>query len=214
MNTFRIITLVAICISLIMLVACEPTIKQKNTEDLKIGKIDPKRVEGGKYPASEFDPERPLNEVDTPYIVPDGPKVGEMQPLNPKFDLKVLKAFDPNSGTQDPLYYNEYDELDGTTATTHRTFPEPSVGENGQMVMTTGNTWMALSDDGGQSFNTINPTTIFPEDWGGLCCDQVVQYIPRYDLFVWLLQYSEDINGENAIRIAAQTSDLVKSSNY
>ena len=72
---------------------------------------------------------------------------------------------------------------------------------------------MALSDDGGQSFNTINPTTIFPEDWGGLCCDQVVQYIPRYDLFVWLLQYSKDINGENAIRIAAQTSDLVKSSN-
>lgn len=63
------------------------------------------------------------------------------------------------------------------------------MAENGQTVMTTGNFWMALSEDGGQNFASVNPTTIFPEDYGGFCCDQVLQYVPRYDLFVWLLQY-------------------------
>ena len=44
------------------------------------------------------------------------------------------------------------------------------------------------STNEGSSFTQLNPTTIFPADAIGFCCDQVVQYIPSIDRFVWLLQ--------------------------
>jgi len=78
--------------------------------------------------------------------------------------------------------------------------------------MMTGNTWMALSEDGGGSFSNINPTTIFPQVDGGFCCDQVIVYVPRIDMFLWLLQYWSDTGGNNRIRLAAQTTPEVRSS--
>ena len=42
--------------------------------------------------------------------------------------------------------------------------------------------------DGGGSFTQLDPTTIFPADAVGFCCDQIVQYVPSIDRFVWLLQ--------------------------
>ena len=74
---------------------------------------------------------------------------------------------------------------------------------------------MALSTNGGVNFNSINPSTIFPQDDGGFCCDQVVHYIPKYDIFVWLLQYRRHPVDtlKNRIRIAAQKTSEVISSN-
>jgi len=37
--------------------------------------------------------------------------------------------------------------------------------------------------------------------------------VPKYDLFVWLLQYGKDAAGVNAIRIAVQTTQNVRNSN-
>ena len=66
----------------------------------------------------------------------------------------------------------------------------------GTVVFTTGNTFAAYSIDGGQTFTSLNPTTIFPNRDsagnlidGGLCCDQVVQYVPSINRFVWLMQF-------------------------
>jgi hypothetical protein len=36
----------------------------------------------------------------------------------------------------------------------------------------------------------LDPTTIFPADAVGFCCDQIVQYVPSIDRFIWLLQGS------------------------
>ena len=94
---------------------------------------------------------------------------------------------------------------------------EVSVAENGQTIMMTGNTWMAFSENAGGTFTYINPTTLFPQDDGGLCCDQVVLYVPKHDLFVWLMQYrsttGSDGTNDNRIRIAVQSSEGVRSSN-
>jgi hypothetical protein len=49
----------------------------------------------------------------------------------------------------------------------------------------------------------LDPTTIFPNDAVGFCCDQVVQYVPSIDRFIWLLQ-------GNGYRLAsARPADII-----
>ncbi len=181
--------------------------------ELKTGNVGPKRAEGGKYPAAKPDLRRLFNE-EPPHFVTKGPDRGNITPNSKQYLARALKPKDPagSGDSQAPLFFREYHENGDATPSAHVFNPEPSVAENGQTVMTTGNFWMSLSEDGGATFTTVNPTTIFPEDYGGFCCDQVLTYVPRYDLFVWLLQYSSS-GGRNAIRIAVQTTDAVRNSN-
>lgn len=92
------------------------------------------------------------------------------------------------------------------------------------------NTGIGYSTDDGQSFTVVdlfrvtdplNPkrTTFFPQDDGGLCCDQSVTYLPKQDLFVWLsLTWPAPITlggkvttGPNRIRIAwAKPADVAR----
>lgn len=190
-----------------------PTQGGENSIELTSAPIEPKRVEGAPFPAASFDLEEPLNEEDERFVVPDGPERGNKEPANAESTLKEITRADiGNEDSQEPLIFRAYDELGDATPSAHIDVPEPSVAENGQTIMTTGNFWMSLSTDGGSSFTTVNPTTIFPQDYGGFCCDQVVTYVPEFDLFVWLLQYTSS-GSANAIRIAVQTTDQVRASN-
>lgn len=87
---------------------------------------------------------------------------------------------------------------------------EPSVAINGSVVFYTGNWYAAVSLDGGATFRYVDPFTAFPNPIGmSFCCDQVVHYIKKIDMFVWLLQYSQDQTGANILRLAfARTPDL------
>jgi hypothetical protein len=69
--------------------------------------------------------------------------------------------------------------------------PDPStaVASIKGVVLGTANTYLLFSKDDGQTFAEVDPTTIFPQSDGGLCCDQVVIYDRDVDLFFWLLQY-------------------------
>lgn len=213
MKTLKFAAILALIIGIALLVTGCPSQPGKETTELKREKIEPKKAEGGNFPAVKPDLMRPLN-VDTPYVVPKGPERGRLQPNSPENKIKERNPADTtgNGNSQAPLFFREYDEIDDATPSAHLLNPEPSVAENGQTVMTTGNYWMSLSEDGGQNFTSVNPTTIFPEDYGGFCCDQVVQYVPKYDLFVWLLQYGSSAS-VNAIRIAVQTTNGVRNSN-
>ena len=83
---------------------------------------------------------------------------------------------------------------------------EPSGSINaGGIVFTSANWLAAYSINSGTSFNQLNPTTIFPNDAVGYCCDQVVQYAPTIDRFIWLLQ-------GNGVRLAVATPAQVKNS--
>jgi hypothetical protein len=188
--------------------------RERSSHDLGSTEIEPQRVEGGGYPAADFDLEARLNqaEEDKPFYVPRGPERGEIVPTNPELPVKEMEPDGENGDAQAPLRFEEYDETDDASRTAHASVPEPSVAENGETVMTTGNFWVALSLDAGKTFTTMNPTTIFPQDYGGFCCDQVLQYVPEFDLFVWLLQYRQDGDGVNAIRIAVQDTQGVRNS--
>ena len=65
---------------------------------------------------------------------------------------------------------------------------EPSGANSGTVIFVTANWMAAYSTDNGATFNQLDPTTIFPNDAIGFCCDQQVQYVPSIDRFVWLLQ--------------------------
>ena len=84
--------------------------------------------------------------------------------------------------------------------------PDPNAAAaapNG-VVLSTYNTGLSFSTDGGATFTDVgltspvpgNPTrtSFFPQSDGGLCCDQVVVYLQKQNLFVWLLQYQPVLN--------------------
>jgi hypothetical protein len=78
---------------------------------------------------------------------------------------------------------------------------EPSVAENAGRILETWNWDAALSSDGGRRFTFSDPDTDFPKAHKGFCCDQIAYYVPGADLWIWLLQYSEDKQG-NILRLA------------
>ncbi len=89
--------------------------------------------------------------------------------------------------------------------------PDPSTAEANAagVVLTTANTYLLYSKNNGASFTQINPTTIFPNADGGLCCDQVIVYDKAHDLFFWLMQYYKDGSGNNRLRLAfAHPADI------
>lgn len=88
----------------------------------------------------------------------------------------------------------------GTTA-------EPSGAVGGGVVFVTTNWTAAYSQDGGLTFTQLDPTTIFPNDAVGFCCDQIVQYVPGIDRFIWLLQ------GGNGYRLAVASPQQIIDSN-
>jgi hypothetical protein len=85
---------------------------------------------------------------------------------------------------------------------------EPSAALNGNVVFFTGNWYAAMSPDGGKSFQYLDPANAFaasdPPN-SHFCCDQVVNYIPSIDTFVWLLQYGPE-TGDNLQRLAFGSS--------
>jgi hypothetical protein len=65
---------------------------------------------------------------------------------------------------------------------------EPSGAVTGGGVVFATANWSAAYSTDGINFKVLDPTKIFPDDAIGFCCDQIVQYVPSIDRFVWLLQ--------------------------
>ena len=90
-----------------------------------------------------------------------------------------------------------------------------ATGPNGNVVMYTTNNADGISTDGGYTFTYLDPATAFgaaSSPAGGLCCDQVVTYVPQVKRFVWILQYwvpgepgNATARGVNLIRVATAT---------
>jgi hypothetical protein len=84
-----------------------------------------------------------------------------------------------------------------------------SRAQNDSVVLATGSGYIAYSTDSGNTFATLNPTSIFPGCDGGLCPHPIVQYAPGIDRFVWLTQFDADANGQDHLRIAAASPQEV-----
>jgi hypothetical protein len=74
----------------------------------------------------------------------------------------------------------------------------------GGLALHTGNRYIDVVD--GLTVRRIDPTTVFSAPLaGGLCCDQVVIYVPTIERFVWYMQYVPSASGEGAFRLAVAT---------
>lgn len=95
---------------------------------------------------------------------------------------------------------------------------EPSVANDGNDVLYTGNWYAAESTDSGHSFSYIDPYTLGPAPAlpnGGFCCDQVAIHAPANGITAWGLLYcpttcGNSPSGDNIIRLAVarNQSDL------
>ena len=95
---------------------------------------------------------------------------------------------------------------------------EPSVANDGNNVLYTGNWYAAQSTDSGHSFSYIDPYTLGPTPTlanGGFCCDQVAIHAPANGITAWGLLYcpttcGDNPSGDNLIRLAVarNQSDL------
>ena len=175
--------------------------------DAKPGTCHPKRVEDAPYEPADPNAkpypkpnERPFREV------PQGPFKGLLRE-SPSFGPG--QADDPNSGVDFGPWTS-----DPTVAPASVNAADISGADAGHVVMLTGNRYADYSTDSGQTFTTIDPTTVFPDTLaGGLCCDQVVQYVPSINRFVWLMQYRSTASGDNAYRLAAASPQDIIDSN-
>lgn len=99
--------------------------------------------------------------------------------------------------------------------------PDPTVATASAsgVVFASGNTYVLFSKDDGKTFTRVDPTTVgFPNSDGGICCDQVILYNSRVNLFFWLIQYKSSapnppnpaLPGPNRLRIAWATPESMK----
>lgn len=192
---------------------------ESNRGDLRRGTAEPRRTDGPYPPDPLKLDEGPTHEFELQPL-PEGPRRGRMRPEAPETRFREIdrgrgegeRLFaDPRA---DQLEFRQYTELSGVVGLTNTCCPEPSVTDRGQTVLMTGNRWVAFSTDEGSTFTSSDPSTIFPTADGGFCCDQVLLYDPRHDLFVWLYQTWQDPNsGANRVRLAVATNAELINSN-
>jgi hypothetical protein len=81
------------------------------------------------------------------------------------------------------------------------TIDEPSVASDGTNVLMTWNWFSAISTDSEATWTYYDPSTLFPNDYGGWCCDSVAIYDGSRNLFIWNLLYLANAGG-GAFRLA------------
>src|SRR4029077_17309726 len=137
------------------------------------------------------------------------------QEINPQRPPVPIAPFVPGTPTATstgtlPLTIGDpppiaFDANNPVGITNGSTIAEPSGDHGGGVVFMTSNWFAAYSTDSGVTFKRLNPTTVFPNDAVGFCCDQIVQYVPSIDRFIWLLQ-------GNGYRLAsASPADIINS---
>src|SRR5260370_5501122 len=163
--------------------------------------------------------------------VANGPLRGSLAPTWPAMTVFRPDDFSKPDGSpgplgaapdSDPVAFGKNTPFGKTGGTP----PDPSGASSGNVVLATGNTYASLSTDVVVRFTLLDPTTIFPsapnkDSAGnlldkGLCCDQVVQYVPSIDRFIWLMQFcgagATCLHGSNRIRIPASSpQDMINS---
>jgi hypothetical protein len=181
------------------------------------GSADPGRTFGAPYPPAERKPppEGRANKHPAP-DVPRGPFRGFLVPGDEVKPLDISSGGGGGGGGgagDDPVVFGKFTVYGTDSTARSTTAADISGAESGSVVMATANWYVSYSTDGGDTFTSLDPTTIFDNTAdGGFCCDQIVQYAPSIDRFIWLMQFSTGTDGKNRLRIAAASPETVVSS--
>ena len=182
-------------------------------------------TEGAVFDRNPIPPREPNRNPRPPLRLKIGPLRG---PLTPTVGATGVKAADLGAGAalatvSDPVRFARRTDLgrQGSTNYVNHIPVDSSGAAAGLVSFLTGNTWAAFSADGGVRFRFLDITNIFPSgpitDHNGLCCDQVVNYVPSIDRFIWVMQFwpvptNSTVPQRNMLRIAsASPQDIVQS---
>jgi hypothetical protein len=144
------------------------------------------RVEGGKYPHQAPKMDNEVNSGAPP--VPTNPEVAGV-PTPTGTGTQPVVIGDPPAirfDVNNPVGFSGAGI--GCSGDSAAACAEPSGASGNGMLFISANWRDAYSTTGGGGFTILDPTTIFPADAVGFCCDQIVQYAPSIDRFIWLLQ--------------------------
>ena len=196
---------------------CEPRGAAGGKAESGAGSIEPNSVYGAPYPPMvrnpNYAPELRANKVRAPEV-PQGPFRGFLNP-GQNLELRDIASGDDGSGDDpDPVVFGTVTTYGSIATPMSATAADVSGAESGNIVLVSGNWYAAYSTDAGVTFTSVDPTTIFDNTAdGGFCCDQIIQYVPSIDRFVWLMQFNTGANGKNRLRIATASPETVASSN-
>jgi hypothetical protein len=193
---------------------CKPKEIGGGTGESSAGAAPPNIVYGAPYPPAirTGDPEDEANELPAP-DVPRGPFRGFLVPGNAMKLLDFSGGASGGGAGDDPVVFETYTNYGKIATPLSAVAADVSGAESGSVVLASGNWYAAYSVDSGSTFTSIDPTTIFPNTAdAGFCCDQIIQYAPSIDRFIWLMQFSTGGNGKNRLRIAAASPATVVSS--
>ncbi|HME25829.1 MAG TPA: hypothetical protein VKI44_31600 [Acetobacteraceae bacterium] len=193
-------------------VPCRPAEEAGGSADSLQASAPPQRAFGAPYPPAvrTTAPDDDANEFPAPRI-PRGPFRGFLTPGQANRPL----SFDSGGAGagDDPVVFGTFTNSGSIASPASTVAADISGAESGSVVLATGNWYILYSFDGGSSFTTLDPTTVFDNTAdGGFCCDQIVQYAPSIDRFIWLMQFSSGADGKNRLRIAAASPESVHSS--
>lgn len=167
-----------------------------------------------KYPPPPRRPDGRPN-AETPMMVPIGPSRLIFPPTPRGTELGSSPAA---AGVQIPTN-STMNNIGGVPPD-----PNAAAASPAGVSLVTWNTAISFSTNGGGAFtdvNLFNPqpgnparTSFFPQSDGGLCCDQVVVYLPQQNIFVWLMQHWPLFNGTaitqtSRLRVAWATPEAV-----
>jgi hypothetical protein len=149
-------------------------------------------VTGAPFPSQPVFPEEDVNESGPP-VVTNPFVAGTPTPFGTALGASLAAAASPDAHPEaGTVGFNRNKSLGLTSGGSNGTASstaEPSGASSGKVVFVTTNWTANYSTDGGATFKPqLDPSTIFPADTIGFCCDQIVQYVPSIDRFVWLLQ--------------------------
>jgi hypothetical protein len=100
----------------------------------------------------------------------------------------------------------------GNAASTCGCPTEPSEASAGNVVIYTTNLSISFSTNGGSSFTTVPANSLYRDTpFGGLDGDQVVQYDPTHDMFLWLVQTWGDAQGNRGYRLTEWSRSQITS---
>ena len=179
--------------------------------------VEPNQVTDAPFPpqprsfSDKFNP--PLWTVPTAPFVPGTPTPTGTDVQPAKIDEPPNKVLQSHGGSHTVVFTvnNGLGLTSGNTNGTTITIAEPSGASNGaSMIFATTNLVAAFSPDSGITVTEWDPTTVFPADTVGFCCDQIVQYVPSIDRFIWLLQGSTTATQSGGYRLAsASPADVI-----
>ena len=185
---------------------------ERGSGESKTGKVSPRRVKDAPYPPvlREDNPDPARQPNSRPQrIVPTGPFRGILRRTEARTCVMRVRATPGAAGLDFAVWTD-----DPSVANASANAADISGAKGGAVVLLSGNWYIDYSTDSGATFTTLNPTTVFPNTLaGGFCCDQVLQYAPQIDRFLWLLQYQSGGAGANAYRLAMASPQDVISSN-